>query len=156
MSVAPNPDVSAVLAADKWALATASGETGPLVLRYRTPILGPDNVEGYHRVLRILWPYEAEDTGAMPSASDSVDMGQFEDRLCDVLEFDAHAFLAAVLTSDGARQWVFYTADVGECGRRLEAMPQNVERYPIEIDAFDDPAWQYLRAQILKRVPMDA
>jgi Family of unknown function (DUF695) len=92
----------------------------------------------------------------MPSASDSFDMGQFEDRLCEVLEVDARAFLAAVLTFDGARQWVFYTADVGECGRRLEAMPQNVERYPIEIDAFDDPAWQYLRTKIVKSVPPDA
>jgi hypothetical protein len=156
MSVAPNRNVSAVLAADRWALAKAKAEAGPLVLRYRTPILGPDNVEGYHRVLRILWPYEAEDSGAMPSTSESAEMGQFEDRLCGVLEVDAHAFLAAVLTFDGARQWVFYTADVGECGRRLEGMPQNAERYPIEIDAFDDPTWQYLRTQILKRVPMDA
>jgi hypothetical protein len=156
MSVESNRNVSAVLAADKWALAKASAETAPLVLRYRTPILGPDGVDGYHRVLRILWPYAAEDSGAMPATAVSEDMGQFEDRLCDVLEIDAHAFLAAVLTFDGARQWVFYTADVGECGRRLEGMPQNDEPYPIEIDAFDDPTWQYLRTQILKRVPIDA
>jgi hypothetical protein len=58
-----------------------------------------------------------------------------------------------VLTFDGARQWVFYSGDVGECGRRLEAMAQNAEPYPIEIDAFDDPTWQYLRTQILKGVP---
>jgi hypothetical protein len=92
----------------------------------------------------------------MPSTTDSVDMGQFEDRLCEVLEADAQAFLAAVFTFDGARQWVFYTADIEECRRRLEAMPQNAEPYPIEIDAFDDPTWQYLRTQILKRVPLDA
>ena len=156
MTVAPNRSVYAVLTADTWALAKASAEAGPLVLRYRTPILGPDGVEGYNRVLRILWPYEAEHSGAMPSTNDSADMEQFEDRLCDVLEIDAHAFLAAVLTFDGARQWVFYTSDIGECGRRLEGMPQNAEPYPIQIDAFDDPTWQYLRTQILKRVPVDA
>ena len=156
MSVEENRSVSTVLAADKWALAQANGDAGPLVLRYRTPILGPDGVDGYNRVLRILWPYAAQDSGAMPATAVSEDMGQFEDRLCDVLEIDAHAFLAAVLTFVGARQWVFYTLDVGECGRRLENMPQNDEPYPIEMDAFDDPSWQYLRTQILTRVPINA
>jgi hypothetical protein len=156
MIVMPTRNVRAVLRADTWTLEKGNAEAGPLVLRYRTPILGPDGVEGYNRVLRILWPYEAEDTGAMPSIDDSTEMELFEDRLCVAVEIDAHAFLCAVLTYDGARQWVFYTQDVGECGRRLEGMPQNAEPYPIEIDAFDDPTWQYLRTQILKRVPMDA
>ena len=156
MTLTLNRNVHAVLAADTWALAKGKTEVGPSVLRYRTPILGPEGVEGYNRALRILWPYEAQDTGAMPSIRDSSDMDQFEDRLCGVLEIDAHAILSAVLTFDGARQWIFYTADVGECGRRLEAMPQNIEPYPIEIDAFDDPRWQYLRTEILKRVPADA
>jgi Family of unknown function (DUF695) len=156
MSIAPHRNVYAVLASDTWTLAEGNVEAGPFVLRYRTPILGPDGVEGYNRVLRIFWPYEAENSGALPSTKDSADMEQFENRLCDALEIDAHAFLAAVLTFDGARQWVFHTLDVGECGRSLEGMPQNADPFPIEIDAFDDPAWQYLRTQILKRVPANA
>jgi hypothetical protein len=85
----------------------------------------------------------------MPDNFESEAMGEFEDRLCAALEADAHAYLAAVLTFDGARQWVFYTDDVAECGRRLEAMPQNEQPYPIELDAFDDPDWSYLRKQLL-------
>jgi Family of unknown function (DUF695) len=156
MTGSPKCRVTSALVADTWELAKGRAEAGPLVFRYRTPILGPDGVEGYSRVLRILWLYGTEDSGAMPSTSDSTDMEQFEDRLCDVLEIDAHAFLAAVLTFDGARQWVFYISDVEECGRRLEGMPQNVDSYPIEIDAFDDPRWQYLRTEILLRVPVHA
>ena len=79
-------------------------------------------------------------------------MEEFEARVCPVLEHDAHAVLVAILTFDGARQWVFYTRDVPECGKRINAMPQNQERYPIELDAFDDPAWGYLRDAILQRV----
>jgi hypothetical protein len=69
---------------------------------------------------------------------------------------DAHAFLSAVLTSDGARQWVFYAGNIAECGRRLEAMPQNDRPYPVEIDTFVDPDWAYLRNQVLNRLPKDA
>jgi hypothetical protein len=145
----PNPHVAAALKADGWSLVERRLESGPAMLRFRTPVLGPSQVEGYGRALRILWPYADEGSGAMPHRLESEAMGEFEDRFCAAVESDAHAFLAAVLTFDGARQWIFYTADVAECGRRLEAMPQNEAPYPIELDAFDDPDWSYLREKLL-------
>jgi hypothetical protein len=48
---------------------------------------------------------------------------------------------------------VFYTRDVRECGKRLEAMPQETEPYPLELTTEDDPEWRYLRDEILKQVP---
>jgi hypothetical protein len=137
--------VLAVLSADTWSVAKVGYQVGTAFLRYRTPVLGPTGVRGYHRVLRILWAYAKEGSGRMPSKAVWAAMKQFEDRLCPALEHDAHAFLAVVLTFDGARQWVYYTSDVQECGRRLEEMPQNSKRYPVELDAFDDPEWKYLR-----------
>jgi hypothetical protein len=121
------------------------------MIRYRTPVLQPNETGTFARCLRVLWPYAPEGSGAMPSAADSEQMKVFEDRLCYALEHDVHAALAAVLTFDGARQWVFYTSDVPTCGRRLAAMPQEAERYPIELDAFDDPEWDYLREQVLRQ-----
>jgi hypothetical protein len=144
-------EVIAALRSDQWTLAEVSTDFGLGLLRYRTPVLNPGQVDGYDRVLRILWPYAEEDSGEMPDESDSEAMAEFENRLCAALETDAHAYLAAVLTFDGARQWVFYTSDVAECGRRLEDMPQNDDPYPIELDAFDDPDWSYLREQIVRR-----
>jgi hypothetical protein len=88
----------------------------------------------------------------MPDALASEAMGTFENRLCSAWERDALAFLAAVLTYDGARQWVFYTSDVAECGRRLHEMPQEIDPYPIELTTESDPQWQYLHEQILRTV----
>jgi hypothetical protein len=147
--------VIAALRWDKWNIAECSTDDGIALLRYRTPVPQSNEVKGYGRVLRIVWPYADEGTGAMPSHEESEAMGEFENRLCEALEFDAHAYLAAVLTFDGARQWVFYTGNVEICGSRLEAMPQNEEPYPIELDAFDDPAWSYLRTTLLGPVISD-
>ena len=91
----------------------------------------------------------------MPSPDDSEQMAEFENRFCDAVERDATAILTAVLTFDGARQWVFYTGDVQECGERLANMPQRDEPYPLELATEEDPGWQYLREQILKVVPKD-
>lgn len=150
-----SPVVVETLRADVWSMASGELEAGAFVLRFRTPVLGPTNVEGFSRVLRVVWSYAPVDSDAMPTASDSNAMGQFEDRLCAAFEHDAHAYLAAVLTFDGARQWVFFTSDVPECGRRLHQMPQEVEPYPIKLDAFDDPEWSYLHDTILRNVNQD-
>src|SRR5262245_52167487 len=114
---------------------------GPALIRYRTPVLGGTKVPGYPWRLVILWPYADEGIGALPSRKAMKQMETFEDRLCEAWESDAHAVLVAVLTFDGARQWVFYTKDVGECSERLEAMPQEKRPYPIELEACKDPKW---------------
>jgi hypothetical protein len=88
----------------------------------------------------------------MPDEPTSAAMVSFERRLANAWEDDCLAVLTAVLTFDGARQWVYYTKDVPECGRRLNSMPQEPEPYPIELTAEQDPDWSYLRDQILARV----
>ena len=61
-------------------------------------------------------------------------------------ERDGHSVLCAVLTCDGQREFVFHTPDANEFLRRLTDMPQEVERYPIEIRSADDPGWEYYDA----------
>jgi hypothetical protein len=121
------------------------------------PNTGPrgSSTRGYPRLLTIAWAFDAEGAGSLPSEDESEAMGTFEDRFCDAVECDALAVLTAVLTFDGARQWVFYTSDTKMCGLRLEAMPQETEPYPIELVAKDDPEWRYLRDEILSRVPKE-
>jgi hypothetical protein len=145
--------VKALLRSDRWAVAEARTPSGPALLRYRTPVLSSHEVNGYGHVLKIVWAYAPEDSAELPTRAQSEEMEAFEDRFCEAVEGDAHAILTAVLTLDGARQWVFYTGDIPECGRRLEAMPQEEEPYPIELTTESDPSWSYLRDEILKRVP---
>jgi hypothetical protein len=138
---------------DVWDVAEVRTDSGLALLRYRTPVLGGHHVEGFERVLKIVWTFAEEGAGALPSTQQSEQMKLFEDRFCQAVEHDARAVLTAVLTFDGARQWVFYTGDVGECGARLEAMPQEAEPYPLELTTDMDPAWHYLSEEILKQVP---
>ncbi len=136
---------------DTWSASSGVGSAGPAICRWRTPILGPPDVEGYGHVVKVVWIYGPENSDELPSELQSEQMNLFENRLCDAWESDGHAYLAAVLTFDGARQWVFYTPDVSVCGQRLHAMPQEEERYPLELTSEHDPEWLWLRKHILKR-----
>jgi hypothetical protein len=144
--------VEQLLKDDHWTLAEAGHRVGPALVRFRSPVLGPAGVEEFHDLLTVLWAYEAEDSGAIPDPATVAEMSRFEDYLSEAVQHDAHAVLTAVLTFDGARQWVFYTRDVAEFGRRLSAIPDyHGQRYPIELATERDPTWSYLREQILRR-----
>ncbi len=125
------------------------------LIRFRTPVLGGVDMPGYNWRVAVLWPYAEDGSGALPSPLARKEMDVFEERIFEAWGHDAHAVWVAVLTFDGARQWVFYTGDVDECGRRLAAMPQEAEPYPIEIEVEEDPKWLYLREQILGPVDFE-
>ena len=145
-----------LITADRWTVAETEAPPRLGIIRFRTPVLGPDQVKGYPRCLRILWGYADEGSGALPDVPTTDRLQTFENSVVDALEQDAVAVLTAVLTFDGARQWVFYTADVPTCAARIEGLPQEREPYPIAIDVFEDPEWRYLRDEILATVPRDA
>jgi hypothetical protein len=143
--------VASAMAGEQWKIVELVGAGGVDMLRYRTPVLGPHDVEGYENVLQILWAYADADSGAAPSRADSEAMGKFEDQLSEALESDALAYLAAVLTFDGARTWIFYTGDLSESSQRIVDITKGDQLYPIERDAFADPEWSFLRTTLLER-----
>lgn len=145
--------VEALIRRDKWSIAEARSELGPAMIRFRTPVLSGRDAPRHGRVLRILWGYAAEGTGAMPERADSSAMQRFEDRFIHALEHDAHAVLVAVFTFDGVRQWVVYTGDPSESRRRLDGLPRDAAPYPIELADEDDPRWRVLHEEILRDVP---
>src|SRR5262245_21819661 len=102
-----NP-VLELIKADKCRVVEIETESGPALIRFRTPVLGgTTEVPGYPWMLAVLWAYAEPDTGGLPSPEAMEAMEVFENRICEAFETDAHAVLAAVLTFDGARQWVF-------------------------------------------------
>lgn len=140
---------------DKCQLVEVKLEVGLALIRFRTPVLGGVEMPGYNWRLAILWPYADAGSGAWPTRESMEEMDVFETRLCEAFEKDAHAVLVAVVTLDGARQWVFYTSSVEECVSRLNYMPQADEPYPLEIEGTEDPKWLYLREEILSHVNFD-
>jgi Family of unknown function (DUF695) len=126
------------------------------LVRYRTPVLSSAETRTHPHCVRVVWPYAPDGTGALPDDRVSAALERFESRLVAAWESDHLAVLAAVLTFDGARQWAFYTSDVPRCAERLSGLPEDSAAYPIEIDAFADPDWAYLRSDLLAQVPFEA
>jgi hypothetical protein len=141
---------------DQSRVVEIESEAGLALIRFRVPVLGGFAVAGYDHMLVVLWAYGDPDQGLLPTPETASEMLAFEDHICNLLELDAHAVLVAVLTLDGARQWVFYTGDVHECISRLKSLPRPEEANQIEIGSREDPEWQYLRQEILGNIDYDS
>ncbi len=141
--------ITDILKKDNWAVAEGTHEDKPLVIRFRQELRSVSDFRGHHLLLQITWPYESPDESGLPGGADGEAMERFEERILAAYEHDAHAVLAAVITTNGARQWILYTSDIDTCGQRLAEMPQESEPYPVELTADEDPDWRFLRENIL-------
>ena len=137
---------------DHWAVAEGTRPVGPFILRYRTPVITATDTGAHIHLVQLVWEFDDPQSGAMPEPGVSETMQHFEDRLCASWERDGLAFLSAVLTIDGARQWILYARDVAECLRRLAPFRLDGEPYPVEITSRIDRAWSFLHEAVLSEV----
>lgn len=125
-----------------WALARGEYEARPLLIRFRQ--FPPRFAKAaYPERVNITWTMGELASTGLPTEGEQSQLATFEDRLVAAVEQDAHSVLSVVLTCDGKREWVFHTADVPGFMGRLTDMPQEEERYPIELARSEDPDWGY-------------
>ena len=129
---------------DELAWTVAEGETEDYVFQIRFRHF-PENLvttEYPHR-LNIFWKMSEILDNGFPDKTELDKLHTFEDRLIDAVEFDEFSIMSMVLTGDGQREFVFHTPDPPEFIKRLIDMPQEEEKYPIEIHSNEDKEWYY-------------
>jgi hypothetical protein len=126
-----------------WSLGEGNVEGHPLWIRWRQ--MPDDFPRGrYPERLNIFWAGAAADENGYPEGNSRQQMEAFEERLTEAVEADQQSILAAVLTRGGDREFIYQTGDPGEFIRRLTAMPQESDPYPIEIHRNADATWDYV------------
>ena len=134
--------LSEIIKSDQWAVAEGTHNDLPLMIRFRNKLSPGSSISNHPQLIRIYWDYTPHESG-MPSTNDSQSMEVFENRLVDALETDLSGVLAAAITTNGYREWVWYCLSTDVFAERLHNMPQETEPYPIEIETENDPEWAY-------------
>ena len=126
-----------------WSIAEGIHEEMPVIFRFRE---FPDNFQrlDFPSRIHLSWAFQSPTSNGLPSPSDSLQVAQFEDRLIEAVESDNHSILSLVLTGKGQREFSFHTADPQGFVERLSHMPQEEDRYPIEIYCYEYPTWDYV------------
>ncbi|MGF1713162.1 DUF695 domain-containing protein, partial [Vibrio kagoshimensis] len=127
---------------DHWAVAEGKYNDLPLMIRFRDKLMPHLGISNYPKLIQVYWNYSVHESG-MPSKVDSAAMEIFENRLVDSLETDMSGVLSSAITTNGYREWVFYCKSTDVFAEKLHNIPQEMEPYPIEIEAVHDPKWDY-------------
>lgn len=123
------------------------GETGRTVI-----VTGRDGVEKamgsgkFPNLIRVAWRYNALPDG-MPEDGDAELMGRVNDAFVDTFHKDKVAWLVAIITGEGRRDWLFYAGNLGIFNKVFNRALEDIEEtVPFEIEAEADPDWEEYRS----------
>jgi uncharacterized protein YcfL len=125
-----------------WSIAESQTDLYKFQVRYRRFEKAFPRTQ-YPNRLNIFWNVSFPDHEGLATKEELEKLHSFENRLVDAVEIDESAVLAAVLTGRNEREFVFFAKDPKDFVRRLTEMPQEIDRYPIQIHLNQDPSWSY-------------
>lgn len=107
-------------------------------------------------LIRVSWRYESLPDG-MPVERDAELMGRVHEAFEATFNKDKAAYLVAVFTGEGRRDWLFYTGNLNIFNKVFNrALADIDETVPFEIDAQSDPDWdEYREMYELTYIPED-
>lgn len=127
-----------------WTLWDGDYNGDALLIRLRNfPVEFP--ISKYPQRLNVTWTMYERDENGLPTDQEFERLRTFEDRLVNAVEPDEQSVLVGALTCNGEKEFIFQSKDPSEFLRRLTDMPQETERYPIVIESYDDPDWDYFK-----------
>jgi uncharacterized protein DUF695 len=128
-----------------WALAQGTQKGKPLFVRINeglAPVAGHPEFSDQLGVAVQL--REPTDEG-LPEEAESAELNAIEDALCADLLPDNQSLLALVLTTDGAREFVFYTADKEAARRKATAVGRRIATHHLICRLRRDPEWRIFK-----------
>jgi hypothetical protein len=146
----PAPDATAVKRSEldfgalRWSTKEGVRDGKPILLRYNTDIGEHAPLPDYGWRLNVALPLQVKTTDGMPDVAEAKRLSEFEKQLVEVLQAGNESVMVAVVSTDGARQWIFYTCDKVAASSKLDSLRLLVQEAEYIADA--DPMWELYRA----------
>jgi Family of unknown function (DUF695) len=130
---------------DDWVIAQGEDNGFPLIIRSRVVMPKGIKQKLHRHSMSIVWEYVSEKINGFPSSNLQSRMEFFENALVAELEGVNQAFLTAIFTCKGRREWHWYSCDPEDTVKLINKALINQEQYPISITSEDDPDWDDFR-----------
>lgn len=126
----------------QWRIAIEQHDDG-LRRIFRVRNLPPSgvNIDAFPIVVTVIWSYRDDNGTGMPSANVTDLMNRFEDLVRSAVEDSGHAFLAAVITGLGTREWRWCSQDSDNAVESISQISADHPEFAVECFAAPDPDW---------------
>lgn len=100
------------------------------------------SVRGYEHQFGVAVPLRTPEPNGLPSPEEGIQLGEIEDAICAFLEQQAESLFVAVITTNGMREFVFYTRDPEHLKQRFEQLRKRITTHEIQLMIQPDKAWR--------------
>lgn len=128
----------------RWGLAIGEDQHSPVIVRFLQERVPEKTRRIFGDLLSIQWNYEILMANGMPTRDQSHQMDIFEGALLKSIEHSGKGILTAVITQDGAREWMIYVSEPEETRKLVEGLISTVEGEIVTIEIESDTRWKGL------------
>jgi hypothetical protein len=123
-----HPKIPAGKIEESWSFFEGEHNGKPLFARANLALKPYIGHPEYQHQIGVAMPFNSPDEHGFPSAQESLELNQIEDMLCAKLEDDNQSLFAAVITTGGMREFVFYTRNPQSVKVKLREVTQTVKK----------------------------
>ena len=132
-----NPDTDG-----PWTIATAAPDAPPLIARVNQGAAARRGHPDYRTQVGIAVPFHAPDARGFPTPAEDAQVRAIEAALRAALLPGDLAVLAAVLTTEGMREFVWYTRDPDAVPAMVKAVATTVRTHQLQLMMQEDAEWE--------------
>ncbi len=129
--------------ADNWTVAQGECDGRPLVIRINTAAKKFVAHPQLATRLGVTVPFHSPNENGFCAKEEGDQVGKIEDQLCDALAADKTGFLVLVITTNGAREFVFYVRDAARAQAAAKKAASQTSTHKLQFGTLDDPEWSY-------------
>lgn len=138
--------LSDIVISEAWSLSHGTHDGRALIARVN---LGLKELAG-HPDLRyqvgIAVPLSGTTDSGLPAVEADRQLTALEDELLATLTEGGQSVLAAVVTTERMREFVFYVSRPGPVQSRVKALQERLVRYDLQLLIQEDPTWRVYRS----------
>lgn len=129
-----------------WNFFEGEWEGKPLIARVNTALRDFVGSPEYQHQVGVTIPLRAPDENGFPQAEESSELNKIEDLLLSELKPDDGCLFAAVITTGGMREFVFYVSDPYNVQVTLRRVADSVQSHKVQGMIREDEDWSVYRS----------
>jgi hypothetical protein len=125
-----------------WSVSQGKHDGNILIVRSNKGYKDFGRIAGYEHQVGIAVPLRAPDPDGLPSPAEDAKLGRIEDALCASLEQQMESLLVAIITTNGMREFVFYTREPEHVKQRFAGLRRSITSHEIQLMIQPDKKWK--------------
>ena len=125
----------------RWSVSQGTYEGKPLFARINMSLKSLVGHPEYSSQVGVAVPLHTPNEHGFPTQKESEELNSIEDSLCSELLVDNESLFAVVITTNGMREFVFYTSDPTSAQAKVAKVSQLVTGHEVQLMVQPDPEW---------------